>query len=158
MMRQRRTRNALLALVAAAIPTVGVAVLSAGQASASSARAAAKYSVAFIPGATGVGFYIAMGDGIRAEARKLGMSYTTQGSPNFDPSDQTPVVQAVCSRHPSLLLIAPTDPVAMRPAIQNCMNEGVKVITVDTGLTNTSGLISAVTSNNIQGGEEAGRL
>ena len=153
-----RRRKALLALTAAALASAAVGVASASEASASSARVAAKYSVAFIPGATGVGFYIAMGDGIKAEAQKLGMSYTTQGSPNFDPSDQTPVVQAVCSRKPSLLLIAPTDPVAMRAAIQTCMNEGVKVATVDTGLTNTSGLVSAVTSNNIQGGEQAGKL
>jgi ribose transport system substrate-binding protein len=157
MKRQKTRRRVLVALSAAALTTaVGIGAVS--EASATSARAAAKYSVAFIPGATGVGFYIAMGDGIRAEAKKLGMSYTTQGSPNFTPSDQTPVVQAVCSRKPSLLLIAPTDPAAMRAAIQTCMNEGVKVITVDTGLANTSGLVSAVTSNNIQGGEQAGKL
>lgn len=158
MMGQRRKRKAFLALTAAAVTTAAVGVATAADASASSARAAGNYSVAFIPGATGVGFYIAMADGIKAEAKKLGMSYSTQGSPNFDPSDQTPVVQAVCSRKPSLLLIAPTDPAAMRPAIQTCMNDGVKVVTVDTGLTNTSGLVSAVTSNNIQGGEQAGKL
>lgn len=157
-MGHRRRRTALLTLTATALTSVAVVVAATAAASASTARTARKYSVAFIPGATGVGFYIAMGDGIKAEAKKLGMSYTTQGSPNFDPSDQTPVVQAVCSRRPSLLLIAPTDPVAMRTAIQTCMGEGVKVVTVDTGLTNTSGLVSAVTSNNIQGGEQAGRL
>lgn len=152
-------RRASLALGAAilAIPAAGIATAASASAK-SSRKPSHKYSVAFIPGATGVGFYIAMGNGIKAEAKKLGMSYTTQGSPNFDPSDQTPVVAAVCSRKPSLLLIAPTDPVAMRPAISTCMKDGVKVVTVDTGLTNTAGIVSAVTSNNIQGGEEAGKL
>jgi len=153
--------KAAAALGAAAIALAGYAAAAAQTSAASNPTAAAAkkhYSVAFIPGATGVGFYIAMGDGIQAEAKKLGMSYSTQGSPNFDPTDQTPVVEAVCSRKPSLLLIAPTDPVAMRPAIQTCMSEGVKVATVDTGLTDTQGLVSAITSNNIQGGQEAGQL
>ena len=116
------------------------------------------YSVAFIPGATGVAFYESLGAGVQAEAKKLGMSYSTQGAADFTPAAQTPVVWAVCSRSPSLLLIAPTDPVAMRPAIQRCMSEGVKVVLVDTGLTDSSGIVSAITSNNIQGGEAAAKV
>lgn len=126
--------------------------------SSSSATASKHYSVAFIPGATGVAFYESLGSGVQAEATKLGMSYSTQGAADFTPAAQTPVVDAVCSRSPSLLLIAPTDPVAMRPAIQRCMNDGVKVVLVDTGLTDASGIVSAITSNNIQGGEAAGKV
>ena len=111
--------------------------------------------MAFIPGATGVGFYNALEDGAKAEATKLGYTFLYQGSPDFTPAAQTPVVNAVCAKHPKILLIAPTDPVALRPAIQTCMSAGVKVVTVDTSLTNTSGLVSAITSNNIQGGEAA---
>jgi ribose transport system substrate-binding protein len=124
----------------------------------SSAATSKHYSVVFIPGATGVAFYETLGAGVQSEARKLGMSYSTQGAADFTPAAQTPVVDAVCSRSPSLLLIAPTDPVAMRPAIQRCMSEGVKVVLVDTGLTNRSGIVSAITSNNLQGGEAAGKL
>lgn len=116
------------------------------------------YSVVFIPGATGVAFYETLGAGVAAEAHKLGMSYATQGAPDFTPSAQTPVVNAVCSRSPSLLLVAPTDPAAMRPAIARCMSEGVKVVLVDTGLSDTSGIVSAITSNNLQGGEAAGKV
>ena len=116
------------------------------------------FSVVFIPGATGVAFYNSLGSGVQAEAQKLGMSYSTQGAADFSPSAQTPVVAAVCSRSPSLLLIAPTDPVALRPAIQRCMSEGVAVVTVDTSLTNNQGIISAISSNNIQGGQAAGKI
>ncbi|HLI58706.1 MAG TPA: substrate-binding domain-containing protein [Solirubrobacteraceae bacterium] len=125
---------------------------------ASHGSGAKHYSVVFIPGATGVAFYETMGAGIKAEAQKLGMSYSTQGAADFAPAAQTPVVSAVCSRGPSLLLVAPTDPSAMRPAIARCMSEGVKVVLVDTGLANASGVVSSVTSNNIQGGEAAGRV
>ena len=130
----------------------------AGSTSSSAAAGSKHYSVAFIPGATGVAFYESLGAGVQAEATKLGMSYSTQGAADFTPAAQTPVVDAVCSRSPSLLLVAPTDPVAMRPAIQRCMSEGVKVVLVDTGLTNTAGIVSAITSNNLQGGEAAGKL
>lgn len=128
-------------------------------ATSSSAASGGKHlSVAFIPGATGVAFYNSLASGVQAEAKKLGMSYTTQGAADFSPSAQTPVVQAVCARGPSLLLIAPTDPAAMRSSIQRCMNEGVKVITVDTSLTDASGVISQISSNNIQGGQAAGKI
>lgn len=115
-------------------------------------------SIVFVPGATGVGFYNTMGAGIQAAAKKYGMSYSTQGAADFTPSAQTPIVNGVCTKNPSVLIVAPTDPNAMRSAIQRCMNEGVKVVTVDTGLTNTSGLVSAITSDSIQGGEVAGDL
>ncbi|MFZ0042540.1 MAG: substrate-binding domain-containing protein [Solirubrobacteraceae bacterium] len=131
---------------------------SSGSPSSSSGGSGKHYSVAFIPGATGVAFYESLGAGVQAEAKKLGMSYSTQGAADFTPTAQTPVVSAVCSRSPSLLLIAPTDPVAMRPAIQRCISEGVKVVLVDTGLTNSSGIVSAITSNNLQGGQAAAKV
>jgi ribose transport system substrate-binding protein len=130
----------------------------AGSSSSSGSSSGKHHSVAFIPGATGVAFYESLGAGVQSEAKKLGMSYSTQGAADFTPAAQTPVVAAVCSRSPSLLLIAPTDPVAMRPAIQRCMSEGVKVVLVDTALTDTSGIVSAITSNNLQGGEAAGKV
>jgi ribose transport system substrate-binding protein len=126
--------------------------------STSSSSQGKHYSVVFIPGATGVAFYNSLGAGVQAEAQKLGMSYSTQGAADFTPAAQTPVVDAVCTRHPSLLLIAPTDPVALRPAIQRCMNEGIAVVLVDTTLTNKQGIVSAISSNNIQGGEAAGKI
>jgi ribose transport system substrate-binding protein len=145
----------------AAIAATGAlagAVVGAGVASAShpAARPAVKHlTVAFIPGATGVGFYTAMEAGVRAQAAKYGWSTIYQGSPNFTPSAQTPVVEAVCARHPAALLVAPTDPVAMEPAIKRCMSEGVLVVTVDTALSNTKGLVAAITSDNIEGGATA---
>jgi ribose transport system substrate-binding protein len=123
--------------------------------SGSSGSGSSKGLVAFIPGATGVGFYTALEDGAKAEAAKLGYGFLYQGSPDFTAAAQTPIVDSVCAKSPKILLIAPTDPVALRPAIQTCLNAGVKVVTVDTALTDTSGLVSAITSDNVQGGEAA---
>ena len=152
----------MIALPAAALLTAAALAGCGGSSPAGSSSSSGSGSgttgkglVAFIPGATGVGFYDALEEGAKAEAAKLGYTFLYQGSPDFTPAAQTPVVNAVCTKHPKILLIAPTDPVALRPAIQTCMNAGVKVVTVDTALTNTAGLVSAITSNNIQGGEAA---
>ena len=106
--------------VAAALP----AGSSSGSSSGSGSGSTGKGLVAFIPGATGVGFYDALE--AKAEAAKLGYTFLYQGSPDFTPAAQTPVVNAVCTKHPKILLIAPTDPVALRPAIQTCIDAGAK--------------------------------
>jgi ribose transport system substrate-binding protein len=119
----------------------------------SGASTAAKhYTIAYVPGATGVAFYDTLLAGMKAKAASLGMSVIYQGSPNFAPASQTPIVDAVCTKHPNVLIVSPTDPVAMAPAIDTCLSAGIPVITVDTGLTNTSQLTSAITTDNDQGG------
>jgi ribose transport system substrate-binding protein len=152
----------LRALLAVAV-TVGAAACSssaassssssaAGSVSASASTAAKHYTIAYVPGATGVAFYDTLLSGMKAKAAALGMSVIYQGSPNFAPADQTPIVDAVCTKHPNVLIVSPTDPVAMAPAINTCLNAGIPVITVDTALTNTSQLTSAITTDNDQGG------
>jgi ribose transport system substrate-binding protein len=145
----------LWALLAVAV-TVGAAACSSssssssGSSSTASASTAAKhYTIAYVPG---VAFYDTLLAGMKAKVASLGMSVTYQGSPDFAPAEQTPIVDAVCTKHPSVLIVSPTDPVAMAPAIDTCLNAGIPVITVDTGLTNTSHLTSAITTDNDQGG------
>ena len=122
---------------------------------AGTASGTAHYTIAYVPGATGVAFYDTLVAGMRAKAASLGMSVTYQGSPNFAPADQTPIVDAICTKHPNALIVSPTDPVAMAPAISTCLNAGIPVITVDTGLANTSQLTSAITTDNDSGGKDA---
>ena len=122
---------------------------------ATSQAGTAHYTIAYVPGATGVAFYDTLVAGMRAKAASLGMSVIYQGSPNFAPADQTPIVDAMCTKHPSALVVSPTDPVAMAPAINTCLNAGIPVITVDTGLANTSQITSAITTDNDSGGKDA---
>ncbi|MGD0705439.1 MAG: substrate-binding domain-containing protein [Trebonia sp.] len=127
-----------------------------GSATASSSAGAGKhYTIAYVPGATGVAFYDTLLAGLKAKAASLGMSVTYQGSPNFAPASQTPIVNAICTEHPSALIVSPTDPVAMAPAINTCLNDSIPVITVDTGLSSTSQLTSAITTDNDSGGKAA---
>ncbi|MGH3290554.1 MAG: substrate-binding domain-containing protein [Trebonia sp.] len=138
-----------------AATTTGAAGTSTGAAASGSATSAAHYTIAYVPGATGVAFYDTLVAGMRAKATALGMSVTYQGSPNFAPADQTPIVNAICTKHPSALIVSPTDPVAMAPAINTCLSAGIPVITVDTGLSNTSQITSAITTDNDSGGKDA---
>jgi ribose transport system substrate-binding protein len=127
----------------------------AATASATTSASSAHYTIAYVPGATGVAFYDTLVSGMRAKAASLGMSVIYQGSPDFAPADQTPIVDAMCTKHPNALIVSPTDPVAMAPAIDTCLNAGIPVITVDTGLSNTSQITSAITTDNDSGGKAA---
>jgi ribose transport system substrate-binding protein len=141
--------------LAAALVLAAAACSSSSSPTTSSSPAHKHYTIAYVPGATGVGFYDTLVKGMRAKASALDMSVIYQGSPTFSPSAQTPVVNAICSRHPSVLIVSPTDPVAMAPAINTCLNAGIPVITTDTELANTSKLTSQITTDNIQGGQLA---
>ncbi len=152
-----RTRRWAALLPVAAGVTMAIAACSSSPATPSSGSSspAKHYTIAYVPGATGVAFYDTLLSGMKTKAASLNMSVIYQGSPNFDPSDQTPIVEAVCTKHPNVLVVSPTDPVAMAPAIDTCLNDGIPVITVDTGLSNTSKLTSEITTNNDSGGKAA---
>ena len=152
----RPSRRWALATALAAVTLTAAACGSSGSTSSSKTSSAKHYTIAFVPGATGVSFYDTVLAGMQAKAKTLGMTVTYQGSPDFAPSAQTPVVDGVCSKHPSVLIVAPTDPVAMAPAIDTCLNAGIPVITVDTQLTNTSRLTAEITTDNTEGGQLAG--
>jgi len=131
------------------------AAASGGSGASSTSGAAKHYTIAYVPGATGVAFYDTLVSGMKAKAASLGMSVIYQGSPDFAPSAQTPIVDAICTRHPDALIVSPTDPAAMAPAINTCLTAGIPVITVDTGLANASQLTSAITTDNNSGGKDA---
>ena len=112
-------------------------------------------TVAFVPGVTGNAFYVTMECGIRAEALKYGFKVNVQGPQQFDPSLQTPIVNAVVASNPAGLLIAPTGNKAMFVPIAQAASAGIKVALVDTTLLNTAPAVTAIATNNAQGGAAA---
>jgi ribose transport system substrate-binding protein len=146
---------ALAAVAAAVIATVTACSSSPSASPPRAASSARHYTIAYVPGATGVAFYDTLLAGMKARAKQLGMSVTYQGSPNFAPASQTPIVDAVCTEHPAVLIVSPTDPTAMAPAIDTCLNAGIPVITVDTELANTARITSEITTDNTSGGKAA---
>jgi len=86
------------------------------------------YDIAFVQGVAGDEFYITMQCGIEEAAEELGVTVSTQGPQEFDPTLQTPIVDSVVAAAPDALLIAPTDVTAMRRPIQAAMDAGIDVL------------------------------
>jgi len=103
----------------------------------------------------GNAFYVTMECGIRAEAAKYGFKIDIQGPQQFDPTLQTPILNAVVAAKPAGLLIAPTDSKAMFVSISQAVSAGIKVALVDTTLDDTSKVITAIATDNTAGGAAA---
>jgi ribose transport system substrate-binding protein len=101
-------------------------------------------------------YFIAMNLGAEAEAKALGVSLIWQGDPSFySPSTQIPIVDQLIAGHPSALIISPTDPSALQPAVNQAIAEGIPVVNVDTHVNDVSKVVSVITGNNLQGGAAA---
>jgi ribose transport system substrate-binding protein len=118
-------------------------------------KANKNYNVQFIQGVQGDEFYITMQCGAEAEAKKLGVSVTTQGPQQFDPTLQKPILDSVMAAKPDALLIAPTDVTAMQKPLEVAAASGTKVVLVDTTTDNPSYAASAIASDNEGGGKAA---
>src|SRR5450756_423226 len=116
-----------------------------GSASSSAPAASGKsYKLSFIQGVAGDGFYVTMGCGMQAEAKKLGETVNVQGPSQFDATLQNPIIESVTASHPDAIMIAPDD-----------VSAGIKVVLVDTTLTDPSGAVSQISSDNTAGGADA---
>jgi ribose transport system substrate-binding protein len=89
-------------------------------------------TIALIPGLTTDAFYITMRKGAEMAAKAVGCELLFQGGPEFNPTVQVPVLQAVIARKPGAILIAPTDKQQLIAPLQQARDAGVPVITVDT--------------------------
>ena len=129
-------------------------------------QAADGCKVALIPGLTTDAFYITMHKGAEMAAKAVGCDLTFQGAPDFNPTTQVPVLQAVIARHPDVILIAPTDKQQLIAPLKQAVDAGIKVITVDTFIgdgkyQDGSGQgdfpLSYIASDNLEGGRIAAR-
>jgi ribose transport system substrate-binding protein len=153
-----------------AVPTAGAAAVmllaftaacsssssSGGTTTGGSTTSGKTYKLSFIQGVAGDGFYVTMGCGIQAEAKKLGnVTVNIQGPSQFDPTLQNPIIESVTAAKPDAILIAPDDVSASRPPITQAMAAGIKVVLVDTTLSDPSGAVSQISSDNLAGGGDA---
>ncbi len=124
------------------------------------------FSVTLIPGLTTDAFYITMRKGAEAAAEKMGVDFSFQGAPNFNPTEQIPVLEAVIAQGPDAILIAPTDKTQLIEPLRQAVNAGILVLTVDTFIDDGSYQdgsgagdfpLSLISSDNVLGGRMAGR-
>jgi ribose transport system substrate-binding protein len=151
----KRARMAVPAIiVAAAMATVGCGSDDNGSASAGGGDK--KLKIVYIPGLTGNPFYSTVACGAKSVAAKHNVDFSVQGSPEFDVAKQTAVVNAVVAKKPDAIMISHTDPKAMIPPLKQAAEAGIKVMTIDGDLADTSIAVSNVQSNNLEGGRLAG--
>ena len=119
----RSLRSALALTVAVALGLVVAAVASA---------ASTNKNLVLIQGTKADNFYVTMGCGAQAEAKKLGYNISVQGPASFAAPQQIPIVQSVTATKPAAVMIAPTDEKALIAPMQAMKSAGIKVIQVDT--------------------------
>ena len=146
----------LLTLTAAACSSSSSSSTSGGSTATGGSTSGKNYKMTFIQGVAGDGFYVTMGCGIQAEAKKIGnITVNIQGPNQFDATLQNPIIQSVTAAKPDAILIAPNDVSASRPPIAAAMAAGIKVVLVDTTLSDPSGAVSQISSDNVAGGAAA---
>jgi ribose transport system substrate-binding protein len=120
------------------------------------ASAAPKITVAFSVGDTGDPFFQTMYLGAQAEATKLGVNLDFQGNPaTYSPATQLPYLDQILAQKPSALVVAPTDTKALESVIGEFVKDKIPVLNVDSGDASQSNIVSWITGNNLQGGEQA---
>ncbi len=131
-----------------------------------SAQAQKDVTIALVPGLTTDAFYITMHRGAQHAADALGVELLFQGAPDFNPTLQVPVLDAVIARGPDAILIAPTDKVQLIEPLRRAHDAGIPVITVDTfiddgqyqdGSGDGDFPLSYIASDNVLGGRIAAR-
>jgi ABC-type sugar transport system substrate-binding protein len=105
----------------------------------------------------GFPFFVHMQAQIDAKAEELGVAINaTDGGNTVE--KQTTDVEAAYTRPDDGLLISPGDVAAMAPAIQDAIDAGLAVVTVDRRVEGVDGLLAHVGADNVKGGEAQGML
>lgn len=125
-----------------------------------SLHAQAGPTIALVVGVKGDPFYVTMQKGAQTEADNVGANLLVDGPAQFDPVQQTPIVDALIARRVDALLIAATDKQAMIEPLQRANDAGIPVISVDTFIGDgdyengpVTFPLSYIGSDNVQGGQ-----
>jgi ribose transport system substrate-binding protein len=150
---RRISRREFLGVAAAG---AGVAFLGACGGGGQGGGGGESYKITLIVGVTGDEFYTTMECGAKAAARELGADLTTQGPEAFSAAEQTPILNAAIQANPDAILIAPTDRTAMVAPIQSAVNQDIPVVLVDTTIEKEGIALARISSDNVEGGRQAG--
>jgi ribose transport system substrate-binding protein len=118
------------------------------------AKSSKDYTIAFIPGCTCDPYYSTETAGFQDEAKAEGVTPIVQGPANFDPAEQTPVLQAVARKKPDAIVIDPTDAKAMIGPIQAVISQGIPVMTTGNYI-NADIAFTKIAASSIEGGKVA---
>jgi ribose transport system substrate-binding protein len=153
-----RARMAVPAMiVAAAMVTVGCGSDdSSGGSGSGSSGGGGKTKIVYIPGLTGNPFYSTVACGAKSVAAKNNVDFSVQGAPEWNVAKQTAIVNALITKKPDAIMISHNDPKAMIVPLKRAEAAGIKIMTIDGDLADTSIAVSNIQSDNLEGGRLAG--
>lgn len=98
-------------------------------------------------------FFVVMGQGAEAEAKRLGGDdvRVTLVSSGYDLNQQTNQIENFVAANTDLIILNAADSRGIKPAVDNARRAGKVVIAVDTGV--YADVDATVTTNNVQAGE-----
>lgn len=111
--------------------TVAATALLAALAATHPARAAERMRVAFVPQIQGIPYYVAMENGAKAAAAKLGVDYVQQGPTSTNAADQLRIFDSFVNQGFDVVAVSPVDVATLVPAIARARQKGVHVVTSD---------------------------
>ena len=111
--------------------------------------------VTLIQGLAGEEFYETMRCGAQEKADELGVELDVQGPERFDPTLQTPIVNSVVADQPDAILIAPTHVDSMIAPLRQAEEAEIKVILVDTVVSDEEIGESRISTDNEGAGGDA---
>ena len=121
------------------------------------AEAAEKnYKITYIQGVTGNPFYMSVSCGAAEAAKRLGVTFGSQGPQQYTPALQMRVLDAVIAARPDGIMFTADDPVALTATLLEAKERGIKIISIDGNVKDLSVALANIQSDNVEGGRQAG--
>lgn len=142
----------MLKVLKSVVPGVLAASLAAG------AAQAQDLTIATSVPSLGFPFFVHMQMELRDEAESLGGITLLETDGQNQTPKQTADVEAAIVQGVDGIIISPKDAVAMAPAVQQAVDAGVPVVTIDRRVDGVPGVLAHIGADNVLGGEAQGRL
>ena len=84
------------------------------------------YKITYIQGVTGNPFYMSVACGGAEAAKRLGVTFESQGPAQYTPALQLRVLDAVIAASPDGIMFTADDPVALTPALNEAKSRGIR--------------------------------
>jgi inositol transport system substrate-binding protein len=106
----------------------------------------------------GFPFFVHMQKELRSEAEALGDIKLIETDGENKTPKQTGDVESFIIQGVDGIIISPIDAVAMAPVLQQAVDAGIPVVTIDRAVSGVNGILTHVGADNVLGGEAQGNL
>ena len=144
---------ALMLCLAMALPLAGCTITIDGEGGTSTPATGANGTIGLSVSTQNNPFFVSLVEGAQAAADRLGVKLTVVDAGD-DVAKQTSDIEDLVSKNVSVLIVNPVDSDAVTSAVQNAVNQGVKVISVDRAV-NGVDIDCQIASDNVAGAEMA---